>query len=244
MDPIRNLIKGTNIKIIDDSAETLCATYKNKWAGIKADCSVFSFENKKHLSSGSEGGIVTTNDASYAERIRKIAGLGYKNLTAITGRTNLASSKYQRTYYERHDTIGLNYRMNAITAAVALAQLERASHLVERRIAIGKMFKEAIEGCTWLKDQKLTNESTHSYYTFGVEYLGLEKKGITWEEFYNMYTELGGDGFYAAWVNPYLEPALKNKKFGRTFCQHGLCPNAEKLQKRIMLLKRIIGIYQ
>ena len=47
----------------------------------------------------------------------------------------------------------------------------------------------------------------------------------------------GGDGFYACWKNPYLEPSLKNKKFGTQKWDIGLCKNAEILQKKIMAFK-------
>ena len=237
MDPIIDLAKKYNLIVIDDSAETLCGTYKNEWAGLKADMSVYSFENKKHMSSGSEGGMLITSDQKFAESVRKFAGLGYKNLTASTGRTSLASSEFQRPDYERHDFIGLNYRMNAVTAAVGIAQLERINHLVQRRICIGNMFLRAIKDCDWLIPQNVPENMNHTYYTFGVRYLGKDKFNISWEEFYNLYTERGGDGFYAAWVNPYLEPALKGKKFNQQICKPGLCPLAESYQKQIMLFK-------
>ena len=52
-----------------------------------------------------------------------------------------------------------------------------------------------------------------------------------------MYKERDGDGFYACWKNPYLEPSLKNKNFGTQSWNEGLCPNAEDLQKKIMAFK-------
>tara|TARA_B100001989_G_scaffold3713_1_gene2504 strand:- start:53520 stop:54731 length:1212 start_codon:yes stop_codon:yes gene_type:complete len=237
LDPIMDLASEYNITVIDDSAETVCGQYKGEWAGTKADCSIYSFENKKHISSGSEGGIVITNDDKYAEKIRKFCGLGYKNLTASAGRTNLASSEFQRPNYIRHDSIGLNYRMNQVTAAVALAQIERVEHLVERRISVGNMFNQAVSGCNWMIPQKKSNESNHTYYTFGVIYNGFEEKGVKWEDFYNRYREMGGDGFYGAWVNPYLEEALKGKIYGNQKLEEGLCPVAENCQKKIMLFK-------
>ena len=237
LEPIMDIAKKHNLVVIDDSAETLCGRYQNKWAGIKADMSVYSFENKKHMTSGSEGGMLITNNEIFAKNVRKFGGLGYKNLTATTGRTNLASAEFQNPNYERHDYVGLNYRMNAITAAVGLAQLERIEHLVERRKAIGEMFLKVVEGCDWLIPQYIDKDITHTFYTFGVIYLGYEKFGVKWEKFYELYTNNGGDGFYAAWVNPYLEPALKNKNYSTQTLNKGLCPTAEDYQKKLMLFK-------
>jgi perosamine synthetase len=237
IDPIMKLAQKYNLMVIDDSAETLMTRYKNKIAGTHADIGVYSFEKSKHMTSGSEGGMVITNDEYLATKIRKFAGIGYKGLTATSGRTSLASSIYQDPEYERFDTIGLNYRMNAITAAVGLAQFERIEHLVERRKAIGAIFLDAVSECDWIETQQIPDYSEHSYFTFGFLYYGERNKGISWKEFYNRYKEMGGDGFYACWKNPYLEPSLKGKKLGGQVFEAGLCEIAEKYQAILMVFK-------
>lgn len=237
IDPIIEFAKEKNIIVIDDCAETICGLYKNKFAGTHSDIAVYSFETKKHMTSGGEGGMAITSNEKLATNLRKYAGIGYKNLTASTGRTSLAAAEFQNPEYERHDIIGLNYRMNAITAAVGLAQLERIDFLVERRIKVGKLFLDAIKDCSWMVPQSSLKESNHTYYTFAVKYYGNEEKNVSWREFYTKYREMGGDGFYGAWVNPHLEPALRNKKYGNVECKKGLCPIAEDLQSRLMLFK-------
>ena len=85
--------------------------------------------------------------------------------------------------------------------------------------------------------QKVSPNLTHTYFTFGILYEGEAKRNIKWKEFYNMYKERDGDGFYACWKNPYLEPSLRNKNFGTQSWNEGLCPNAEDFQKKIMAFK-------
>lgn len=237
MDPIMALAKKYNLVVIDDSAETLLGKYKGQISGSNAHIGVFSFEHKKHLTSGSEGGMIVTNDDDFATKARKFAGIGYKHMTPTAGRTHLAKSTFQDPDYLRFDTIGLNYRMNAISAAVGLAQLERAEFIVERRKKSAAIFKAAVENCGWMIPQEAPEGFEHSYYTFAVDYRGLEHRGIKWKDFYNMYVEQGGDGFYGNVAVPYLEPALYNKKFGDVILKEGLCPIAEQLQKRIMAFK-------
>lgn len=237
IDPIMAIAKKYNLVVIDDSAETLMSRYKGGVAGTHAHFGVYSFEKSKHITSGNEGGMIVTSDEGLAVRARKFAGIGYKGLTAAAGRTSLASSVYQDPDYERFDTIGLNYRMNAVTAAVGLGQFERIDNLVERRKAIGRMFLDAVVGCEWFKTQKVPAHSDHGYFTFGMLYLGAEKRGISWKEFYNKYKERGGDGFYACWKNPYLEPSLRGKKMGDQIFEKGLCPIAEDYQAKIMAFK-------
>ncbi len=237
MDPILELAKEKGIIVIDDSAQNILGEYKGGVAGTLADISVFSFENKKHITSGSEGGMLLTDIEEYAIRARKFGGVGYKHMTASAGRTSLALSDVQDPDYERFDTIGLNYRMSEVSAAVGLAQFERISDIVERRIVVANMFKEAVKGCSWIAPQRVPEGYKHSHYTFSFEYKGLEALGISWKEFYNMYVEMGGDGFYSACIVPYLEPVFQNNENYNKIFTKGMCPIAEDLQKKIMQFK-------
>ena len=238
IDPIMDLARKHNITVIDDSAETVLSDYKGKYSGTCADIGVFSFEKTKHITSGSEGGMVVTNSKELAEKVRKFGGIGYKNLTATAGRTSLASSVFQNPNYERFDSMGYNYRMNLVTAACGLANFEILDQLIDRRKEIGSMFLEAVDGCSWIKTQKVDDYCEHSYYTFAFLY---EHTEVSWEQFYNTYIEMGGDGFYACWKNPYLEPSLKSK-FSTVSC-----PIAEEYQKKLMCFKtnyRDLGLAQ
>jgi len=237
MDPILELAKERGIIVIDDSAQNMQGEYKGRIAGSLADISVFSFENKKHITSGSEGGMLLTDNEEYAIKSRKFGGIGYKHMTASAGRTSLALSDIQDPDYERFDTIGLNYRMSEVSAAVGLAQFERISDIFERRAAVAKMFDKATQDCDWIVPQYIPEECKHSHYTYSFEYKGLEMLGISWKDFYNMYIEMGGDGFYSACVVPYLEPVFQNNaKYKNTYIK-GMCPVSEDLQKKIMQFK-------
>jgi len=237
IDPVMDLAKKYNLIVIDDSAETLMSKYKDKVAGTHAHLGVYSFEKSKHITTGGEGGMIVTSDESLAIRARKFAGIGYKNLTATAGRTSLASAIFQDPAYERFDTVGFNYRMNAVSAAVGLGQLERVDDIVERRKSIGQMFLKAVKECDWIKTQVVPTYAEHSYFTFGMLYLGDERKKGSWKEFYKKYNEMGGDGFYACWKNPYLEPSLIGRQPGDQLFTMGLCPIAEEFQTKIMAFK-------
>jgi len=237
MDAIMNIATKHNLFVIEDSAQTVLGKYKGKIAGTIAHIGIYSFENKKHFTAGSEGGMIVTNDEKLAVRARKFSGIGYKHMTAKAGRTSLASSDVQNPDYERFDTIGLNYRMCDTSAAIALGQIERVTELVERRQECAKSFEKAMEGCSWMTPQKVSTNLVNSYYTFSVKYTGEQTTGLTWKDFYNRYIEKGGDGFYGACKVPYLEPALKGLEFNGVKLEEGLCPTAEKIQQEIMQFK-------
>lgn len=244
MEKIMKIASKYNLVVIDDSAETFLANINDSLYSNLADITVYSFERTKHMTSGSEGGMVTTNNKDLAEKIRKFAGIGYRGLVADAGRTSLSSDVYQDPNYERFDTIGFNYRMNAATAAFGLSQLEILDQLVDLRQKIGKRFIAAVKNCSWLIPQKIDSNLTHTYFTFGVIYEGESKRNISWKQFYKMYKDRGGDGFYACWKNPYLEPSLRKINLGTQDWDIGLCPIAEEFQSKIMAFKTNYKTYE
>jgi len=235
---IRKICDKYKLFLIDDSAE-LISMQREQFRTIgEPDARVYSFESKKHMSTGGEGGMVTTDDEDVAIHVRKSAGLGYKHLTAGRGRTSLASKIFQHPSYERFDSLGLNYRMTPVNAAIGLGQMKNLPKLLEFRILAASKFSKAIQGCSWLVPQPQHQDGLfHTYYTFGVKYLGDQVKGVSWESFYDQFVALGGHGFYSNCKNPYLEPFFSTQKSETQLFRSGLCPIAEDLQRRIMAFK-------
>jgi perosamine synthetase len=233
--PILDFAKKKNIYVIDDSAETIHGYYRGKFSGFYSDVAVYSFENKKHLTTGSEGGMVATNNKNLAIKIRKFSGLGYKALKPLAGRSSLDPKIFQNPNYLRHDSFGYNYRLNKISCAIGLAQLERSKQIVNRRIQVAKIFLKAIKNCKWLMPQKIIDDCQHSYFTLALKYNGGRSFNISWNDFYKKFKLNGGDGFYAAWACPFNELVTKNSKKNKIISKDFI--NALKLQKNLFLFK-------
>lgn len=250
MDKIMKIAKKYNLFVIEDNAECYLGYYKGWIAGSIGQISIFSMENSKHISVG-EGGMVVTNDRILAERVRKCGGIGFKNLQAEEGRIRLNEDIFQDPDYKRHDYLGWNYRLPELNAAVGLAQMERLDEIVKRRQEIARYYGEVIKGCSWLIPQKVPKGYIHSYWTYTVRYEGLEALNVSWRAFRKTYKEMGGDGIYAAWSVPYLEPVMVNRTFYSKGCpvecprykgvkikyEKGLCPVAESIQPKLMQFK-------
>jgi len=250
MDKIMKIAKKYSLFVIEDNAECYLGYCKGRVAGSIGHMSVFSMENSKHISIG-EGGMVVINDEVLAERIRKCGGIGFKNLRAEEGRIRLNEDVFQDPDYKRHDYLGWNYRLPELNAAVGLAQMERLDKIVKKRQKIATYYEKAIKGCSWLIPQKVPKGYVHSYWTYTVKYEGEEVLGATWKVFRNTYKEMGGDGIYAAWSVPYLEPIMVNRTFYGKGCpleclhckgikveyKKGLCPVAESIQPKLMQFK-------
>jgi len=245
MGRIMQIAQKYNLIVIEDNAQCFLGYFKGRLAGSIGHMSIFSFENSKHISVG-EGGIVITNDENLAQRIRKFAGIGYKNLMAEEGRVKLNEEIFQDPDYKRHDTLGFNYRMPEICAAIATGQLENLDEIVEKRQKVAEYYQQAIGDCDWLIPQKVPEGYVHSYWAYTVKYEDQNTIGVSWKEFYHTFKEMGGDGFYAAWSIPYLEPVIADGNLqakGSPYAgpqfnyQQGLCPAAEAIQPKLMQFK-------
>ena len=244
MDRIMKIAKKHDIVVIEDSAQCLMGSINGRLVGTLGDMSSFSFETKKHISAG-EGGIVATNNKDFATVIRKTGGLGYKTLSADQALRAALPEEFQNPDYKRHDTVGWNYRMNELTASVALAQLERVDEIVKKRQDVAGLFMKVIEDCDWITPQKIPNNFVHTYWTFTVIYNGADAISISWRDFWAKYKEFGGDGFYGGLSVVYKEPVISKGTYKERIPgselvnnnHNGSCPVAETLQPRMMQFK-------
>lgn len=229
------------IPLIEDNAEAIGTTFNGKLIGSFGIAGSYSFQSSKHLSAG-EGGMLTTNDEEFADRVRKIQSLGYSAVSAKSGK--ISKLTIQDPGYLRHEILGWNYRMSDLAAAVVLGQIENAQALVQVRLNSAAELEKAIENCNWLEKQAVHEGATHSYWAFPVV---LKHPKISWHQFRDKFMEFGGKGIYAAWELSYLEPAFQNRKFlnrERSISEDrlsgykkGLCPVSEYLQPRILAFR-------
>lgn len=245
-DPIMKLAEEHDLIIIEDDAQAHLAEYKGRKIGTIGHMASFSFENSKHMTTG-DGGIVTTNNEEYAMRVRKFASQGYAFMKPEDGRVKRnVKDVFQNPEYKRHDSFGWNYRMPEVAAAVGLAQLEKLDHFVDSRVKIANMYFKIASKSDLLIPQRVPEGYTNTYFTFAATFEG-EVKGISWHDFRQKYIEFGGDGIYASWAVVYLEDVFRNYRFYGKGCPHqcphysgkveykeGLCPNAERVQKKLM----------
>ena len=228
MRSIMAIAREHNLFVLEDCAQChMGRTDDGQLAGTIGDAGSWSFENSKQLTCG-DGGIVTTNDQNLAEKIRRLGGLGFKNLTANSGKVRTDRNLLQNPSWERFASIGYNYRMGQLAAAVALAQMEQNDHFINLRRASGLEYTKAISNSELLTAQHVNEGYESTYYTFSAKFNG-EKHGIKWEDFRKKYMAFGGDGIYAASKLIHQEPAFYENKIG-----YGETPVAVDLQKRLV----------
>ena len=193
IDPIIELAKKYDLKIIEDAAELIGQTYKGMPCGSFGDISTFSFYPNKHLTTG-EGGMVVTDDDQLAEKCRSLRNLCFK--------------KDQRFV---HDHLGWNYRMTNMQAALGLAQLEQLDKFVEKKRIMGKTYTKLLEDVGGVKlPQTKTDYAENIFWVYGI----ILDKAISFGA-KEVMKKLGEEGigtrpfFYPM----HLQPVLTNKGF-------------------------------
>lgn len=121
MDEINEIAKKYNLKVIEDAAQAHGAKYKGRRVGSLGDAAGFSFYPGKNLGAIGDGGAVTTNDASLADRIRVLSNYGSK-------------IKYH------NDIKGYNSRLDELQAAFLRAKLPVLDEWNKRRQAIADLY--------------------------------------------------------------------------------------------------------
>ena len=114
MDPILTAAQKHGIPVIEDAAQALGAKDKGRQAGTMGTLGTFSFFPTKNLGALGEGGLITTKDASLAEKIRKL-------------RVHGAKQKYF------HEMIGGNFRLHELQAAFLRVKLRHLDSALKRR---------------------------------------------------------------------------------------------------------------
>ncbi len=129
VDPILELAKKYNLKIIEDAAQMHGQDYKGKKCGSFGDVSIFSFYPNKLITTG-EGGMVLTDDESIYEKSKLLRNLYF-------------SPDPEKRFI--HTNIGWNYRMTNLQAALGLAQLEKIEEFVQKKRWMGKLYTELLQ---------------------------------------------------------------------------------------------------
>ena len=135
LDALLALADRHELLVIEDAAHALGAKYRSRMVGSISHMSVFSFHAVKHLTTG-EGGMVTTNNSDFAQRLREVRNHGIDS----DARTRQAAGHW---HYEMA-TLGFNYRLTDIACALGLSQLPRLSANLARRRAIAARYGKAL----------------------------------------------------------------------------------------------------
>lgn len=158
LEEIRSICDEHNLFMIEDCAHAIGATFNGKHSGTIGDIGNFSFQQGKHMTTG-DGGMMTMNREDL-----------YKKLFD------------EWAFGESPSFMTLNFRMNEVTGAVGMAQIQHVDEYIAEYTENLRLLTEAIDGCPWLRTRAVTPGANHVGYQFACTWEG-DKHGLDLEFF-------------------------------------------------------------
>jgi perosamine synthetase len=151
MDAISEIAREHGLKVIEDCAEAFGARYRGRPVGCLGDVGCFSFYANKVITTG-EGGMVLTQDKRLHDRMVRLRDHGMEK---------------SRRYW--HVEPGFNFRMTNIQAAIGLAQMERVEGFLQRRVEIGRRYREGLGAVPGIVHPPSANWADRIYWLYCIE---------------------------------------------------------------------------
>lgn len=226
-DRLRRLCTRYSLVLVADACHSLGASYRGRKAGSLADASVFSFHAVKPITMG-EGGAVTTDDGTLAERLRRFRNHGI-----------------DRGWRERrpeddqvYDVVelGWNFRITDFQCALGLSQLRRCDEGRRQRERLAKLYAQDLGPTPWVRLPVLREEvvSSHHLFVALVDFAGCGRRRSEVMEV----LARAGIGTNVHYRPVHLLSAIR----ARLGTGAGLCPVAEKLAEQLLSLPLYAGL--
>lgn len=214
MDEIMALAAQHNLWVIEDCAQAHGAKYKGKSVGSIGHVGAWSFCQDKIMTTGGEGGMVTTNDKTLWQKMWEYKDHG-KNYDSVYNKQHPPGFRWL------HDSFGTNWRMMEMQAVLGRIQLERMADWTAKRTKNAAVLREMClpyagsEGLLSVPDAQfhevLGQDSVHAYYKYYV-YVRPENLPADWsrDKIIRAFNEQGIPCFSGSCSEIYLEHAFDN----------------------------------
>ena len=214
------LSKKFKFKIIEDASHALGSIYKNNFVGSCkwSDICVFSFHPVKPITTA-EGGMALTNDENIYKKLSILRNHGINKNPVLKNK-----KKLENWYYEQQ-TLGFNYRMNDIEAALGISQIKKLDLFINYR---NKIAKKNIEKFKFLpiKTQLISSKAKSSYHLFVILFPNSNKFIKNYNKIFKFFLK-NGIGVNLHYLPVHLHPVYKKLGFKK-----GDFPNSENYAKR------------
>lgn len=149
-----------DIKIFEDAACALGSRYKDKPIGAHTEMACFSFHPRKVICTG-DGGMITTNNPEYAERLRLLRQHGMNV-------PDTARHGARKVIIEEYPVLGYNYRLTDLQAAVGIEQMARLDGLVRARVELAMRYNRLLSEFQWLQPPYIPSYADPNFQSYAV----------------------------------------------------------------------------
>ena len=202
MDPIMQLAQEKGLYVIEDCAQAHGAQYKGKPAGSIGHIAAWSFCQDKIMSTGGEGGMVTTNDESLWKKMWSYKDHG-KNFDSIYNKQHPPGFRWL------HDSFGTNWRMMEMQAVIGRIQLKKMAEWTQKRNANMEKILAVFENSPYFTVHRPSADYVHAAYKCYVQ-VNIETLPEDWsrDRIMNEIAALGVPCFSGSCSEVYLEHAF------------------------------------
>ena len=162
IDEINKIAKRYNLKVIEDAAHAIGSTYKSKKIGDSKNLVAFSFYSNKNITTGGEGGIVSSNSTEYEELLR---------LYSLHGIDKEAYSRLRQEGLPFYDVklLGFKYNMTDIAAAIGREQLKKIEEINAKRNLIASFYKKHLSEIREITIKPIGKDKKSCFHLFPIE---------------------------------------------------------------------------
>ncbi|MEQ1525678.1 MAG: dTDP-4-amino-4,6-dideoxygalactose transaminase [Gallionella sp.] len=224
MDVIMGIARRHNLLVIEDAAQAVLSTYKDKALGAIGQLGAYSFHETKNIISG-EGGALLVNDERFAERAEIIREKGTNRSQFFRGQVD----KY--TWVD----IGSSYLPGEVISAFLWAQMEEAESITRKRLDIWQQYHEALaplETAKKLRRPIIPQHCQHNAHMYYILLESLEKRT-------EVIAQLKAQGVNAVFHYVPLHSSPAGKKYART---NGEMLHTNDLSDRLLRLPLWVGM--
>ena len=247
MESICALAKEYGLFVLEDCSQAHGASLNEKKIGSYGDIATWSFCQDKIISTGGEGGMVTTNNLGFYKKVWSLKDHG-KSLDLVR-----KDDKPSNSFRWLHDNLGSNCRLTEMQSAIGRIQLRNLSKTNFLRTRNANILKNELKNIPFLRIPSQPENINHAWYKF---YVYLEenklKSNLDREKIINLLNKKGAKTFSGSCSEIYLEKCFINvapkkrlvvaKKLGETslmfLVHHTICE--EQMNKYALLIKKVL----
>ena len=225
MDPIMDLAQEKGLYVIEDCAQAHGAMYKGRSAGSIGHIGAWSFCQDKIMTTGGEGGMVTTNDEELWSKMWSYKDHG-KDFDSVYNKQHPPGFRWV------HDSFGTNWRMMEIQAVIGRIQLKRMPEWKQKRNKNMDRILSTFEGTPYFTVFKPSSDYVHAAYKCYVQ-VNVDKLPANWsrDRIMHVINEQGIPCYSGSCSEIYLEKAFDNTPWRPKV----RLPNAKKLGENSLM---------
>ena len=222
MDAIISLAQKHNLTVIEDAAHALESKYHGNKIGAIGNFTAFSFYATKNITTG-EGGMLTTNDDHYADKLR---------ILSLHGISKNAWKRYGKEGFQHWELLmpGYKYNMFDVQASLGIHQIKKVESFLNRRVQIVKKYNDAFEKTEEIQLLKPESNIKHAHHLY-VIVIKTENLKVSRDKVLNEIQKRGigvAVHFRSLHLQPFFKQHFNYKK--------GMFPQAEYLSDRVISL--------